>query len=371
MLGAFDFRSNAIGFLRLVLAAAVVVSHAYQLGGFGTDFVSQWSAGRDDLGNLAVGGFFVLSGFLITRSAERSRSALHFVWHRFLRIFPGFWACLIVTAFVIAPVAALAEGRALGSYFASGSDSPFRYIAVNDDLSMRQYGIAGLLGTLPYPRVFDGSLWTLRFEFACYAVIALYAAFKLLPGRRASVAVITAALYVVYAVPIALRGRLPEPLAFDALLHGNNRLVVELVLFFFIGASAYLYRRRIPLNRTIGAVALVAAVVSLRFPWYSLVMPVALSAATLWLAADVPIRDFDRRMDLSYGLYIYAFPLQQVAALAGLPAVGFFVYLLVPLAGALAFATASWFAVERPSLSLKHTAPTKLRPLFAALRGTR
>ena len=68
----------------------------------------------------------------------------------------------------------------------------------------------------------------------------------------------------------------------------------------------------------------------------------------------LPVRSFDRRVDVSYGLYIYAFPVQQLLAMYGVTKYGFTPYFVCALAITLALAAASWFTIEKPSLSLKH-----------------
>ena len=100
---AFDPKRNAFAFLRCVLAGLVIISHCYPLGGFGADPLEAITRRDQTLGVFAVAMFFVLSGFLIARAAANSPSVGRFVWHRFLRIFPGYWICLIVCGFVIAP----------------------------------------------------------------------------------------------------------------------------------------------------------------------------------------------------------------------------------------------------------------------------
>src|SRR5271165_7335160 len=100
MLRDFDYKNNSIGFLRFLFAGAVIWSHSFGLGGFGIDPVQRYSGGTETAGTLAVAGFFFLSGFLITRSYGTSGSIVAFMWHRFLRIFPGFWVCLAICAFV-------------------------------------------------------------------------------------------------------------------------------------------------------------------------------------------------------------------------------------------------------------------------------
>ncbi len=98
---AFSPAHNSLNFLRLVLALAVVVSHAILLGGFGSHELFHRPT---SLGMVAVYGFFGISGFLIASSASRNTFG-HYLWQRCLRILPGFWVCLVVTAFGIALVA--------------------------------------------------------------------------------------------------------------------------------------------------------------------------------------------------------------------------------------------------------------------------
>jgi peptidoglycan/LPS O-acetylase OafA/YrhL len=349
-LAAFDFRHNAIGFLRLFFAALVVLAHAYVLGGFGDDPLARWNHGYWDLGNLSVGGFFVLSGFLIARSAERVGDVRRYLRHRFLRIFPAFWVCLIVVAFAIGPLIALREHVSLGGYFGAQTDPPWRYVVMNAALPIRQHGIAGLLGHVPYRTAFDGSLWTLQFEFACYLGVAALAWLGGVQQRRAVPLVFFVLWVLVFGTVLALQ-RAPGPLGL--VLDSNYHLVADLVAFFGAGVVAYLYREKIPVSHPAGILALVATALALGFPRATFVLWLALPIAVLWIATHLPLRDVDRHVDLSYGLYIYAFPLQQLCAVLGFFAAGLTVFTAVPLAGALGLAALSWFAIERPCLAAK------------------
>jgi peptidoglycan/LPS O-acetylase OafA/YrhL len=350
MLDTFDFRHNAIGFLRLFFAAIVVVSHAFALGGFGDDPLARWNHGYWDLGNLSVGGFFVLSGFLIARSAERVGDVRRFLRHRFLRIFPAFWICLGVVAFVIAPSVALLEHRSLAGFLSASPDPPWRYVLLNLALTIRQHGIAGLLSRVPYPNAFDGSLWTLQFEFACYLGVALIAWLGGVQRRRGVALLFFVAWLVVFGAIFAVQ-RAPGPLGL--VLVSDYHLVADLVAFFAAGVVAYLFREKIPFSHPIGVIALIVTLVAFGYPRATLVLWLALPIAVLWIAAYLPLRDVDRHVDLSYGLYIYAFPLQQVCAVLGLFTAGLALFTVVPLVGALLLATLSWFAIERPCLKAK------------------
>jgi peptidoglycan/LPS O-acetylase OafA/YrhL len=118
----FDPRSNSLSVLRLGLAALVAIVHASAVG-----WDRQPGIGKTSFGELAVDGFFVVSGFLVVRSALRLPTLRRYVWHRALRIMPGFWASLVVVAFVAAPLVAWLRGRSLAMVF-SGPESAFGYV---------------------------------------------------------------------------------------------------------------------------------------------------------------------------------------------------------------------------------------------------
>src|SRR5690242_14199417 len=87
---AFDPKNNSIGFLRFFLASLVIVYHSYVLGGYGEEWLLRHTGGQTNSGGVAVLGFFALSGFLVTASFVRGKSVFRFLWHRILRIMPGF-----------------------------------------------------------------------------------------------------------------------------------------------------------------------------------------------------------------------------------------------------------------------------------------
>src|SRR4051794_3232377 len=99
-----------------MFAFFVLLSHTYPLGYGRADPGDGVTNGQAELGAIGITGFFVISGFLITRSGLRFGLG-RFLWHRALRILPGLWVCLVVTAFLIAPVAALIERGNLTGFF--------------------------------------------------------------------------------------------------------------------------------------------------------------------------------------------------------------------------------------------------------------
>jgi peptidoglycan/LPS O-acetylase OafA/YrhL len=342
MLSDLDFRSNAIGFLRLFFAGAVLWSHAYGIGGFGYDPIGQRDHGLI-AGLLAVGGFFVLSGLLITRSYETVNNSFRFVWHRVLRIFPAFWVCLVVTAFVFAPIAYAHERGTLVGFF-SRPESPFTYITRNALLLIVQPDIRRLLAHLPGPLNFNGSLWTLIYEFCCYLAVAVLGIVGIIRRSPYIVAVLSIFLYVAYCILIWRYGG-------DGVTIGTN--VFSLAVYFAFGSSAYLLRDRIPMRSWLATICAIALAVALPTRIFPVLAIPCVSYLTLFAAMRLPLRNLDRHIDLSYGLYIYAFPIQQMLALFGIPALGLAQYVLISLVIALVAAAASWMFIERPSLALK------------------
>jgi peptidoglycan/LPS O-acetylase OafA/YrhL len=332
---------NAIGLLRFGLALLVMVHHTRVLGGFGSDPVLRFARGQADLGVFAVAGFFTISGFLVTRSAERS-SLARYLWHRTLRVFPAFWVCLLVIALVFGPFFWLHDHGTLAGYADTADAPPLGYLANNVFLLINQTQIDHLLAGNPYPNAVNGSLWTLVYEFSWYLVVAALALFGLL-RRRVVVLGLVAFLVVSDLLVVAPLREIP------VLGYAFTRFG----LAFSLGMAAYLWRERIPLDDRLAALAAVVFVVTLRFGFFSSAGMAALAYGVLWLAWRLPLRRFGTRHDLSYGVYIYAFPVQQTIALLGGHGLGPPLFLAASLAGTLPLAFLSQLLVERPALRLK------------------
>jgi peptidoglycan/LPS O-acetylase OafA/YrhL len=349
----FDPRRNGFDALRLVFAVLVAVDH-----GISAHHGGQPRIGQSGIGDFGLDGFFVLSGFLVTRSWSRLESFPRFAWHRFLRVMPGFWVCLLVVAFVAAPVAAALQGMSPLQAF-TGTPSAFSYVLQNAGLLIVQYDIAGILADLPKQDSFNGSLWTLVFEAFCYAIVGALGAVGLLRRRPVLLPAAAAVLLVLTAVQEA---GLPVLL---------NERVIRLVLMFLLGAAAYLYADRVPLRGDLAAGAAGLFLVSLAlFDDYRVLGAVPFTYLCLWAGTHFAWRI---RADLSYGLYVYHWPLQQILVLTALGATPAAVYVPVSIALALLPAAASWYLVERPALRRKDSPlPDRLAERLAtALAPTR
>lgn len=355
---AFDPRRNSFNFLRLLLALVVLVSHSWFLGGYGDERI--WHVSTP--GTLAVYGFFAISGFLITASAERSSTGAY-LRKRVLRIYPGFWVALAVTAFVIAPAGVLLAGGdpACGTAcWLTGPDSAIGYIWRNASLVMAQNGIAGTPEGVRVAGVWNGSMWTLAFEFGCYLMVLVLARAGALRRPRLILG-ITAASWLALAVATCV-----PALADTITVFAHPVLTPALVLVpvFLTGSCVWLWRDRLPDSGALAAAAL-AAFAAVQFlpvggtvPAYSLttgsMAAPLLVYPLLWVGLHLPFESVGRRHDYSYGVYLYAFPIQQALRLAGAGALGFAGYTAVVVGFTLACAIASWHLVESRAMRLAH-----------------
>ena len=235
---AFNPRHNSLNFLRLLLASLVIFSHGISLGGYGNEII----LGKTTLGTVAVYGFFAISGFLIAGSASHT-GTVRYLWQRFLRIFPAFWVCLIVTAFGFGLIAWFHGSHVGGvSAYLRESNGPLGYLGHNFWLRMNQPDIAHTLRNIPYEPLWNGSLWTLSFEFFCYLLIGLLAFIGLMQHPWTVIAI--AATVWVTEVVVTSVPRLNSQ--FDFLHHSNATKVLVLVPIFLGGSLLYLYRDRVP-----------------------------------------------------------------------------------------------------------------------------
>lgn len=329
---ALNSRHNSLNALRLILATLVIVSHAPLTGGFGQPL----KFGDLEIGGWAVGGFFTISGWLITASRLRMDLGA-FLWRRALRIYPGFWAALLAVAFIFAPIAVAVGG---GHYRVSEA---MAYVVRNVTLTITQSGIGDSLSSSPYQGSWNLSLWTLRWEFLCYLGVGLLMSFGWVRRSRWTLVVAWILVSVPYAVTVATGGPLSTAIAQGSRLGG----------YFLAGAVAYLYRDKIPVKGWLALIAgfMVAGLAMLGLGGALGAAPVAYLC--LWLGHALPLQWLGRRNDISYGVYIYAFPTQLLFTIFGFAKGGLLLYTGVCIVAVLPMAWASWLVVEQPLLRLK------------------
>lgn len=356
LVAAFDPRNNSIGFLRWFLALMVIFSHAGPIAGFygGRDLGTQWSE-EQSFGGVAVCGFFFLSGFLITRSKMGRSSTPRFFWHRALRIFPGWFLALLVTAYVFAPIAWFHEHGTWDGFWDAQAESPFTYFSNNVTLIMNQLNIAGMGADVPLGQhgIYDwnGSAWTLAFEFGAYILVGALGVIGALVNRLVG-GIVAGTIIALAMLQWLGLGNLPALAPFLA-----DFRVLLLMAPFAWGILFSLFGDRIPIDdRLAVACAVIAAYTYGKGGWL-VFGQYAFCYVLIWFAIRVPINRWDRFGDFSYGIYIVGWPLMLFATYFGLEDLGLVMYHVVVILGCHLYAYLSWHLVERPAMSLKRWTP--------------
>ncbi len=332
-----SFGRNSFQLIRLVLAVAVLYRHSFDLLGSGhADVVLDLIPPRTHLGRIALCFFMVVSGFLVAHSWTQSGGWRDFLWRRVLRVYPGFVVASVLSAFVAAPLGSSDAATDLASIDVVGF--------VVGALQLDKLSIPPSFLSNPYAGPVNGSLWSIKIEFECYlglTALALVGVFR----RRALILGIFALMLVAHAVQPYV------PSGLDRYAHH-----LQLSTFFMSGVVAYLYRER--LGRTYGwleVAALTTVATAILEVGFIELLPVTGTYLLLYLAYEPRLLRFQvgRRVDLSYGVYLYAWPVQQLLIQAFGAWLNPYTLSLTALAGSGCLAYLSWTVVERPFLALK------------------
>ena len=335
---------NNLNLLRVLAALLVLASHSVTLAtGRASDEPGRGLLGLS-LGDVAVDIFFVISGFLVTGSLTRSNSLRKYVAARGLRIVPGLWVALFLT------VLAISLGFSAYSPVQNLLDLRTWHYLVRNALIVTgmDFSLPGAFASNPFPGSVNASLWTLPLEVWMYILLAMewWASSRLLErfGRDYLQKMLPATAIVLLALTLGFA------------LHGRPSNSLRHAAMFFSAAWIYLIRARIPL-RLEAAIATLATIMGatlvshdafevvyrLLFPY--LVLYIAYAPAGF-------LRLYNKAGDFSYGIYIYAFPLQQISA-AIFPGIEAFELMLVATVMTIVAAMFSWYLVESPSLRLR------------------
>jgi peptidoglycan/LPS O-acetylase OafA/YrhL len=339
---ALRSRSNNFDFLRLLAATLVILHHTPILSGQPHPLNSV--TGTFHLGHLAVGIFFVISGFLVTASIVKSDSVLEFVIARFARVIPALAAALVITVFVIGPLNTCLN---LSLYFSAPSTWSYLH---NIFLMEPQFDLPGVFTTNPFKDVVNGSLWTIPIEAFMYFVTFSLAIFKLHKRPLAALA-----LFVTLVILDMHYFTLPEHCTERFLWLPALSETARYAVFYTAGAVLYLFRSSIRLNRTCLFVMIGLFLGSLFTPYVRLISYFSVPYVIIYFAfARIPFLSRAGRFgDFSYGLYLYAFPIQQTIINMTHSHINPVCFFIGSLFSTLILAVASWNLIEKPALALK------------------
>ena len=337
---------NSFDAIRLGLATLVVFEHSYFLisNRFDGEPLYRLTGGQYNSGAFAVCMFFAISGFLVTRSWIMTQNPQRYLAKRIARIVPGFLVATFAACVLLGPLVATDPFQFLAEQ---------KWLAIGvSAIALRQVDVSGVLAGNAVS-LLHGTLWTIKYEFDCYLLIALIGAFGLLQPPRAWI------IYLpLFAGLFAARAgwfRLP------LIDHGITALVISspdqwpsLFPFFFAGSALYLYRQYIAKTAALfaGAILLMALSSMVGGMYWALLIGGTYSVIYLALSSSAHLVLFGKRVDLSYGVYLYGWPVAQTLLyfthqkLSPLP------LFILAMPVTLLIAYASWRVVERPSLDM-------------------
>ncbi len=330
-----DISRNNFDIIRLLLALLVIYSHSYPL-------LTYWhqeplyilSGHQITFGELAVTAFFMISGYLITRSWNGSRNCQSYLGKRVRRIYPGFLVASLISLLIVGPLGASNQidyWREL---------QPFRFTA---NLLLLRPQFPRSFQSLAINEV-NGSLWSIPWEFYCYLWIPAAALLGCLRRRNWFLALFTASV-VLLAAKTQFLPNLPYP--------------GKIATAFFSGQVFYLYADKIVFKKRLLIVSLSLLLFSAaagNLHLFHLFLPI-FGSYVLFYIAFVPskaiafARSLTRGNDLSYGVYLYGWPVQQLIIQAYQRNLTPLSLSVMAMLGSAAMAALSWFLVERRFLT--------------------
>lgn len=328
---------NNLNMIRLMAASLVLYGHSFVFLGLREPLFLSWLP----LGALGVNIFFIISGYLITQSWDRDPNLLRFFARRALRIFPGLVVCILLSVLVLGPVLTTLP---LKDYF----DSQFTWGYLRNITLYIVYYLPGVFETNRVPNAVNGSLWSLPVEFLMYIVVAIVG---FLRGNRwafAALAVTSAVITIFWAQ------RASQAVVVYA---SDLRQVFLCGTYFWVGAVFYKFELKRFFSLSVVTLAYICMIsmepqVLSVFTW--LLLPTVVLA--FGLSHSPSLNWLTPSGDYSYGIYIYAYPIQQ-AVVSLYPNMPLRLYLPICFALALVCAIFSWHLVERTALALKPRNP--------------
>lgn len=339
---------NNFDLIRLVAAIMVVITHSYSLSGRGeNDFVSQVTLGAMQFSHLGVAVFFTISGYLITQSAQLSKSWKAYLWRRILRIFPGLVVVLLLSTFVLGP---LLTNLPLKEYFTNVKT--YAHLG-----SVSLYALSpklpGVFSTNPRYSV-NGSLWTLCYEFSLYLITLAFLCVGICKKRNV--------LLGLWFLMLLLRIYVGEnyyTYSYSTfwLLGLNITYFFEWSFYFLSGVIVYLFKDKFQPNAywVLSLLTLYIIGIILRNEMVLRVLNYLLVPSAVFYLSFLKgkTNEAGKYGDFSYGFYIYAFPVQQSLIYFTHNSLSLETFFVLSVVVTFPFAFLSWHLVEKRFLAYK------------------
>jgi peptidoglycan/LPS O-acetylase OafA/YrhL len=334
--------------MRIVAAILVMFQHSFSITTGDMDNEPLRAYLGMGIGSIAVDIFFITSGFLVVKSLITKNSLKGFIFSRVIRIYPALIVSVVLTTVILE-----AYFNADNFFRMFMSVKTMKYLFCNSTIIFRhELRLPGVFLKNPFGSMVNASLWTLRYEVQLYSSLVVFAMIATIFTNNK----IKFLKIVLLLAPVAVLGTYAY--AWGPTYVEDSFL--RLFYLFYTGGAYYIIKDRVLLEYKYLILALVAIVlsVSVSKDMYICTYITVVPYVVLFLAY-VPsgqIRKYNEVGDYSYGMYIYAWPIQQflVALFKGINAFQMFVLSFLIT---FVFAYISWHVVEKRCLILKSLKP--------------
>ena len=305
--------------------------------------------------HLAVPCFFVISGYLITASAIKN-DVITYLKKRVGRIYPAYLLSVIATVALFAPIVfTITNGGNfdLNTYLTQ-TPTPFSYMIHSYRLTSTIPIIGTTLNKIP-SECWNGSAWTLQFEFGCYIAIMLI--IIILNKIKIKSENYPKLIFGLYVFLIIISIFYPK---YDGMgVSGINMLIIAVYFFsIFLGGSiVYLIKEKISFSYKYLSLSLIFCIIIMTILpnyWAMEICAIPMVYIILFLSIKIKSPKWIQKNDISYGIYIYAWPIQTVIAcflIINSININIYLYMIICMIATGGFATLSWFLVEKPILN--------------------
>jgi peptidoglycan/LPS O-acetylase OafA/YrhL len=333
---------NSLDLIRLIAAILVIVGHSPVLLGQSNTFdIIGKIIGCQSIHGLSVDIFFIISGFLITKSFLRTNNPMEYLKNRVLRIYPG----LLFSLILVFLISYCLQELNIYNYLITNKN-----FLLNILLIKHYYTIEGVFSSNNLKEI-NGSLWTLKYEFIMYLIVLFLGVFKVL--KKELVLLSTIVILFLFFQNISTQTWSFFDIQYKSLLHFG--------MFFLFGSTIYFYEYQLKIYKHLPIIMFLGYFIvrifvpnsdfriNLLMIWFPIL--------TLIIGKEPFKFSYNSKKwgDYSYGIYLWGWPVQQflINKFEFFKSNNHYCLSLIAIIISFVFAFFSWHFVEKPSLKLK------------------
>ena len=333
-----DFYKNNFDLARLIAAFLVLFTHGFELlGNLQHEPLYMITNGKLRCSTIGLYIFFFTSGFLVTKSFLNTNTIGEFIWKRFLRIFPALIMIVLISVFIIGPIF---TSLSLRNYFSNFLT--YQYLFTTSGIYIRHILPGVFEGNSHYDHGVNGSLWSISLELKLYFLLILFGTLK----KKGVKGIFTYLLFACMLFLILLYFNLWDIQSYFSFLH------FSLFILFWLGSFCCINYNKIILNPLI---LLALGMIWLICIYYLEPLRIFFELAFfiyLTLFCCYTKKTISLNIDLSYGFYIYAFPITQIVIeVIGKKEAAILISVVIIIASIVSYG--SWKLIEKKFLGMK------------------